>query len=293
MRVSSGQVFENQRRNVQANYADMIRWQNQLSSGKRVEKLSDDPFQAGVLLRKRSIKSSIEQYNMNLRVAKDYLGSSEKSLTEMQNLMRNAYQLAVQGASDAVDQPARTALADQVRQMQNRLVELANSRGQDGQFLFGGQLNQTTPYTSTGSALTYNGDINDIRVETAPGQTLKVNTTGGTDFIAAFDALESLRVNLLGGNIGALSGINVDGLKKQVDRFSQLRSEAGVAMQHVQSQEAMNGRRMDELTEGISAIEVVDFAEAVTGLKRAETAYQAALQVSATSFRLSLLDYLR
>lgn len=64
-------------------------------------------------------------------------------------------------------------------------------------------------------------------------------------------------------------------------------------MQQVTSLKSQNLLRMDELTEGISAIEEVDFTFAVSELSRAQTAYQAALSVSANGFSLSLMDYLR
>ncbi len=293
MRVTSGHIYDNSKRNIQGNFAEMVKWQNQLSSGKRVTKLSDDAAQSGLLLRQRSLKSAISQYDSNLRIAKDYTGNSETQLTEMQGILRKGYELAVQGANSTVDQPARLALADQVVQMQKRLVDLANGKGNDGQYLFAGQLTDTQPYTISGNTITYNGDANGIRIETSPGQTMKVNIAGGQDFINAYNQLESLRVNLIGGQPGVISGMNVDALKAQTDRFSQLRSEAGIAMQQVRDLESMNARRMDELTEGISAIEDVDFADAVTELSRAQTAYQASLQVASNSFNLSLMDYLR
>lgn len=293
MRISTGQLYDNSKRNVQANFAEMVKWQNQLSSGKRITKLSDDSGQSGVLLRQKAVKSAIEQYDANLRAATNYLGNSETALTEIQNITRKGYELAVQGATSTMDQTARLSLADQVAQMQRRLVDIANSKGNDGQYLFAGQKNDTIPYTISGATITYAGDSNAIRIETAPGQTMKVNTTGGADFINAYNELESLRVNLIGGQPGVISGTNVDAMKHQTERFSQLRSEAGIAMQQVNDLKSMNTRRMDQLTEGISTIEDVDFADAVTQLSRAQTAYQASLQVSANSFNLSLMDYLR
>ena len=293
LRISSGQIYDNSKRNIQTNFSEMVKWQNQLSSGKRITKLSDDAMQSAVLLRQKSVKSAIEQYDTNLRAATNYLGNSETALTEMQNILKKGYELAISGATSTMDQPARIALADQIGQMQRRFVDLANTKANEGQYLFAGQKNDAAPYSITGATITYSGDANAIRIETSPGQTLKVNTDGGPDFVNAYNALESLRVNLIGGQPGVISGVNVGEMQAQTQRFSQLRSEAGVAMQQVTDLKSMNARRMDELTEGISSIEDVDFAEAVTQLSRAQTAYQASLQVSANSFSLSLMDYLR
>ena len=293
MRISTGQIFENNRNNVQANYATMAKWQMQLASGRRVDKLSDDAPQSALLLRQKSIKSAIQQYDNNLRHATGYLGQSEVALTEIQGMMRKAYEISVQGATSSLDQPARLALADQVAQMQQRFIDVANSRGNEGQYLFAGMSNAAAPYSLTGPTLSFTGDTGDIRIETSPSQTMKVNTTGGADFVSAYAALESLKTNLIGGQPGVISGTNVGELQAQTARFSQLRSEVGVAMQQVTSLKSQNVLRMDELTEGISAIEEVDFTFAVSELSRAQTAYQAALSVSANGFSLSLMDYLR
>lgn len=293
MRITTGQLFENNRRQVQANYAAMAKWQAQLASGRRVESLSDDSAQSSLLLRKKGIRSAIEQYDNNLRHATGYLGQSEVALTEIQSIMRKAYELAIQGATSTLDQPARLAIADEVNQMQDRYIALANSRGNEGQYLFGGMANSAPPYARAGNRLEFFGDTGDIRVETSPSQTMKVNTTGGNDFLEGFAALESLKQNLIGGQPGVISGTNVGALQSLSGRFGQLRSEVGVTMQQVNSLKSDNRRRMDELTEGISAIEDVDFTVAVSELSRAQTAYQAALTVSANGFSLSLMDYLR
>jgi len=293
MRITTGQLFESNRRNVQANFAEMAKWQEQLASGKRMEILSDDAPQSALLLRQKGIRSAIEQYDRNLRNATGYLGQSEVALTEIQSIMNKGYEIAIQGATSSLDQAARLSLADQVTQMQQRMKDLANARGNEGQYLFGGMSNTSAPYLLSGSTLTYVGDTGDIRVETSPGQTMKVNITGGEDFTNAYAALESLKSNLIGGQPGVISGTNVGELQTQSARFSQLRAEVGVAMQQVTSLKSGNQRRMDELTEGISNIEDVDVTVAVTELSRAQTAYQAALAVSANGFSLSLMDYLR
>lgn len=293
MRISTGQQFDTQRRAISANYAEMARWQNQIASGRRIEKLSDDPFSSGVLLRQRTLRTQLEQFQTNLRVAKDYAGNSENALGEIHDMLRRAYTSAVQGANTTVEQTSRNGMAEEIGRMQERLIMLANSRGNDGQYLFAGRNVTQQPYQFTGTTITYSGDTDPVLIETGPNSTMRVNTPGGDPFIDAYNALEQLKVNLFGGNLGALSNINVAELQARRDQFSRLRSDAGAVMRQVTELEINNRRRMDELTEGISTIEDVDISEAVAELKRTEVAYQASLQTMSMSFRLSLLDYMR
>ncbi|MBN8690278.1 MAG: flagellar hook-associated protein FlgL [Armatimonadetes bacterium] len=293
MRISTSQIYENSQRTVQGNYAEYMRWQSRVASGKKVEKLSDEPGQATTLLRLRSLKSHIEQYSKNLTVANDYLKNSERVLTEVSELAQKGYQLAIQGATSTMDQNSRQAIAGQVAQMQDRLLAIANEKGNSGQFLFAGQKTETQPFTVASNALVYNGDTNKVLVETAPGKTLQVNTAASQTVVNLYAQLESLKSNLTGGHIGNLSGIDVPALESLRQEVTQARSEAGNRLYVVTNQKADNDRRSDDLMEGISGIEDVDLAEAVSELKRAETAYQASLQVAAGTLQLSLLDYLR
>jgi flagellar hook-associated protein 3 FlgL len=293
MRISQNQIYDGQRRSIQKTFAEMAKWQDAMSTGRKINTVSDDPLNTGILLKSRSVKSAITQYDGNLRVAKDYLGNSENRLSDIGDVLNQAYQLAVQGGTSTVDQKAKEALATQVDQLQARLLTLANSQGSDNQYLFAGQATDKPPYSIASNALLYAGDANPIRIETGPLQTLNVNTPGGKTFQDAFSRLEKLKVNLRTANTSAISGIDIADIQKSLGEFRQLRSEAGTAMRTVDGLQSVNRRRMDELTEGISNIEEVDYAEAATRLKQSETAYQAALQVTANASRLSLLDYLR
>lgn len=293
MRISQNQIYDGQRRAVSKSFAEVAKWQDAIASGKRIQKVSDNAYDSGIILKSRSVKAAINQYDSNLRVAKDYIGNSENRLADIGDLLNRSYQLAVQGGTSTVDQNARVALATQIEQIQQQFVTLANSQGSDNQYLFAGQRTDAPPYTVTAGALIYNGDANPIRVETGPLQTLNVNTPGGQQFTDAYARMEQLKVNLRSGNVSGISGIDIAEVQKSLNDFRQLRSEAGTAMRTVDDLQSVNRRRMDELTEGISNLEDVDYAEAVTRLKASETAYQAALQVTANSFKLSLMDYLR
>lgn len=293
MRISTGQIFGSQKTLAQMRLADYVQAQRQVASGKRIEELTDDPAGAVRMLSAKSIHRAIEQYDANLRVGRDYLKSSETALSEIHDLMNRAYTLALSGANETSDQAARAAMANEVESIMTQFVRLANSQGATGQYLFAGQDNGTEPYTRTLGTLNYNGDALPIHIEVTAGETMKVNTTGGTLFTNAFTVLEELRTNLLGGNQSALSGVSVANLKTQQEQFRLARGEVGNNLRRIDELAQHNTRRKDDLATQISDIEDVDMVDAITKLQQAEQAYQAALQVSSQTFRLSLLDYLR
>lgn len=282
-------------------YSDTIRTaqertfeaQRRLLTGKRVETMSDDPVAGSLILSAKGIKQSVEQYNTNLRAAKDYLGSSELAVNDINALLRNAYQSAVRAANGVYDQESRTALANDIATMQKRLVDLGNSKGSTGQYLFAGQQNDSAAFTVSGSVLTFNGDTNNINIETGPGETMAVNSQLGATLVQAYADLEKLRVDLIGGNLGAISGVDLPAIQSRMSDMRKELSLIGSKSASVIELGNQNGRRMDELQSQISDLEEVDMAAALTEYQAAQTAYQAAMQTAASGFGLSLLDFIR
>lgn len=293
MRVSTNQLYTNHQRSISKRQAEFSTAQMQVSTGKRITQLSDDPSATPYLIQSRSVRSAVERYQKNLTSGKDFLANSESSLNEVAKIMTQGYQLALQGATSATEQTSRDAIATTVNTLQERLVSLANTRGNRGQFIFGGQTNEAGPFSVSSGTLTFNGDTNPIQIETAPGTRMTVSTDTSATFIEAYDALEALKNDLRGGNIGNLSGLDVPRLQTSFETMNALRGDVGARLQRVGELETENQRRMDELTTTISEIEDVDIVEAVSRMQQTQVAYQAALQASSVSFNLSLMDFMR
>lgn len=292
MRVSTAHQYENYSRQVQMAQARHLEAQRRVVTGKKLEVMADDPFNGGIVLRMSAVRQASDQYRSNLQTAKGWLGFSESALGDIGGIMTQAYQRAIQAANGITDQAAREGMAREVEDMQRRLVDLANSKGPGGQYLFAGQRTETKPYTITLTTLAYNGDDKQIVVETGPGETQVINTPGGALFLDAYAALESLKTHLRGGDISAISGVDLQQLKTSMNQLATARGDAGFRLQHVTDLDGQHARRIDELTAGISNLEDVDLAKAATDLQLAATAYQAALQVAARGFSLSLMDFL-
>lgn len=293
MRISNLQLHRSHQQSIADRYADFARMQEQVSTGKRIQRPSDDPAASSQILKSRSLKSSLERYSANLETADRSLKQNENVVSEISEIFKKAYQLNVSGASSAVSQTARNGMAAEVAELQRRFVELANSRGTNGEYLFAGTMNDAQPYTVGSGTLTYNGDNGALRVETGPGETMQVNIEGGDTFVEAYEALENLRMSLQGGNVGDLSGVQLPAIQSQMDEWSAVRGDLGYKMNRVDALTSSHTRRIDDLTTSISDLEDVDLAQALSDLSLAQVAYQASLQAASTSFRLSLMDYLQ
>ncbi|HRF59092.1 MAG TPA: flagellar hook-associated protein FlgL [Fimbriimonadaceae bacterium] len=292
MRVSTSYQYDSFSRQIRDAQSRYVAAQRVATSGKRLEHPSDDPFGTSVSLSARAVRSAIEQYDKNLVNARGVLGLSENAVSGLNDLLREGYTMAVRAAQTTVDQEGRNGMAAQVAELQRRLVALGNSRGPAGEYLFGGQKNDVAPFAAANGALTFSGDNNSVIVETGPGVTMSISTPGEQLFKAAYDKLESLRQNLLGGTTSSTEG-DIQPLQDQMAVTRAQLAEIGSRMRSVTTLKTDNARRLDGLAVQISDVEDVDMAEAIVALKQAENAYTAALQVGSQGFNLSLMDFIR
>ncbi len=284
------EAYQLQILNAQRRYTEA---QERVTTGRRFTSASEDLIAAGTVLSARAAQRQVEALDRNLRVASDYLGTSETAVSEAVTLLRRASVLAVQGANSTVEPLAREAMANEVAEIQRRLVEMANSRGTQGQFVFAGQANGTRPFTATPPTLTFNGDTDPIRVETRPGEMTRVDTPSSDFWTGAYADLENLRTSLLSGNPNLIGGRDVAAIQARSDGALRLQGDIGARLQTVTALKSDNARRIDEFTERISDAQDIDLAQAITEMQLAQTAYQASLQVTARASDLSLLDFLR
>lgn len=293
MRISSNFQYESYKAQVAGALERYTEAQLQVSSGKRLNKPSDDPLGSGILLSYSKLRASIEQYGKNVSAAEGYLGFTETALGELTTLTRRAYEFAVRSANGATDQAGRQGMVTEVEEIQRRLIDLGNSRGPQNQFIFAGHSTKTQPFALGPSGITFSGDNNAYTVEVGPNQLLAANLPGEDLFTGLYNALESLKTNLQGGNLGALSGQDIPELQNQLDSIAQLRGVVGSRLNTISNLKVEHTRRIDELTARSADIEEVDMTDAVVKLRVAETAYHAALATVSQGFGLSLIDFIQ
>lgn len=305
MRVTNGMMVDHVMRNLQNNLRRMDRLSEQLSSGRRIQVPSDDPAGAAEALRLQSALGETKQYRQNIEDAVSWMNSTDAALAEMGSALQRARELAVYGSTDSLSNLDRQAIADEVDQLLQHLVQVGNTQ-HGGRYIFAGQQTLTAPFAATvgavpggvGGALgivsvSYQGDTGTIESEIAPGITMRWNTPGNDVFQPAFDALISLRDNLRSGNSTQISQVDLANLDQAVDSTLRWRADNGAKVNRL---EVTKGRLDDlevNLTKLVSKVEDADIAEVVMQLAQAESVYKAALGTGARIIQPTLLDFLR
>ena len=295
MRVTTTTMLNTFMRNLSRNNDRMERIQQQLTTGKRLSRPSDDPPAVGRALAYRGSVAAGDQYLRTMDQSLAWLNSSDTTLDSIGQLMHRARELAVQGANDTAAASQRDALAQEVDEILEQMIVFGNASLR-GQRLFAGLATDADPFAPVGSpiaSVTWSGDSGDMLREFDVGTTMAINVTGDRFMPEIFDALIDLRDDLLAGSTTEVGGADLQALDDAFDGLLSVRAEVGARMNRLESARERQELLQVRVTELLSSVEDVDMVEAISQAALQETVYRAALQAGAKSLQESLLDYLR
>jgi flagellar hook-associated protein 3 FlgL len=175
MRVSSLQVFQQATDSLMRSLSELVRLNEQVSSGKRINKPSDDPGGAGRALDYQVVIDVDAQYRKNVGDASNFIGFTDNTLSSVSSALTRAKELAVQGANGAQSADSRAAIAQEVSQLRNQLLSLANSQFEN-RYVFSGFRTDAPAFDAT--SLSYQGDSGTINAAVDKNATIPTNVTG-------------------------------------------------------------------------------------------------------------------
>lgn len=271
------------------------RARQQVMSGKRVEKASDDP---GAMMRSiegRGEIAGLETYTRTADTATAKLATLDTTLGAMIDKLEQA-RVAVTSAQGSVPTAAqREAAAQTLEGIRDALAADLNTTVR-GVYLFSGAEATTPAYARVAGSWTYQGDASPAVVDIGPGQTVEVSVDGqsiaqGGDAANILNDLETLITAVRAGDqTGMATGATAIG--RAFDRVTRAQSNVGVDQQAIAERKGQISASRLGLLARVSEDEDADLAMAISEMNRADTAYRAALGAIGTASRQSLLDYL-
>ncbi|PPD05319.1 MAG: flagellar hook-associated protein 3 [Methylobacter sp.] len=275
--------------------------QLQLSSGQRISKPSDDPAGAAKIINVSQQIDQLEQYQTNIGAAQQRLELEDSTLKTANEAVQRLQEIATQSLNDINNANNRKTLAEEVDQLSNQLLALANTRSANGEYLFAGFKSSTPPFAASGNAtapfFSYNGDTNQRLIQISetrtiadgdPGSTIfGPSTAGGSDSI--FDVLRQFSDELKANSpqVGIL-----DKLKTALNQVSAAQSSVGVRLNALDSQQTANADFILNAQTVLSNTQDLDYAEAISRYNLQTTALQAAQQTFSRVQRLTLFSEL-
>lgn len=296
VRVTQSMLNRTFLQNLSRNLASLDKLQNQLSSGRKIAKPSDDPVVAVRGMAYRSALVEIAQFKRNVDEGLTWLETTDKALDEATNLLQRARELLVRGLNGAMTDEDRAAMAKEIAQIKEQLGNVANT-AVAGRYIFAGTDTKNPPYDAqTGTWANQNGQ--DILVEIGKGIYLPINVLGKDVFAVpdaangVFGVLDTIARGLDGDATVNLNA-ELGRLDQQLDNLLAVRATVGARMNRFELIQYRLESDEVNVTRLLSKEEDADMAEVITNLKTAENVYRAALAAGARIIQPSLVDFLR
>jgi len=298
MRTTFNSQFRDGAAGIEAATQRIIEAQRQVSTGKKLNKISDDPAGAASAIAERNALGAVEQYEKTSQNIGSRLTVVDTVLDDVISKLTKVQTVALAGRGTPKTQLERDAAAEELRGLREALLDNLNATFH-GTFIFSGANATTPPYTVGGGGVVgaYAGSATEQGVDIGDGRAVTVAFNGnaiaqGTDGQHMFDALDDLITAVVAGDeTNVTSGIQA--MERAFQRATAAQSSLGNDMHEIDTQKLRLQQMRLSGTERLSKLEEANMAEAITSMTNAEAAYQAALGAVGTATRASLMDYLK
>jgi flagellar hook-associated protein 3 FlgL len=291
-RITQRAVARSALRNLEPNLARMSELQQQLASGRSIQRPSDSPSGTISALRLRSDLRRSDQLGRNGDDGLGWLGQADNSLTSGLDAVRRARDLTLQGSNAAMGANEREALALEVESIRDGLLSVANTTYLD-QPIFAGTAAPTAAFDANGA---YQGNAGLITRTVGPGVSVQVNMVGtdvfGPDGDNLFTTLTKIASDLR-GNPSQLATADLEKLDEGFLRLQNALSTVGSRYHQVELMQARTESSRVDAKNQLAEVEGVDLPGTIVELQLQEVAYQAALAATAKVIQPSLVDFLR
>jgi flagellar hook-associated protein 3 FlgL len=271
--------------------------QTAIASGKAIDRFSDIPGTAGLLLRAKSDRAETtafigqnERLLDRMHTVDGTIGAVGDLAERMRALLVNRLDAAT-GSAVPLDSEIDSALEEVASRLNLRI---------DGRYVFGGSRTDTAPVvlpsppaTTTDASLYYRGDLVAVTARVASDVELDHGVTAADDgFALLVSALGQARAAHLAQDRAGLESALTD-LSAAMDGIAELRGAMGAKAARLEAITESQRSTMLYLDETVSRIEATDIPTALSRLAEDQASLEAAFVTVSRLSQLSLADYLR
>lgn len=299
MRVSSGQMQNYILQGLSDQGMRYAEASQQMTTGNRILRPSDDPLGTVKLLGLEREQKSLEQYQTNIHTVTSRLNKAETYLQASVDVLMRVNDLALAAVNGSNSDTDRVAAAQELRNLYTTLLDTANARGEEGEYLFSGsQLRTPAVAVDAAGNHTYQGDALTRQVSVAKGVMIASNDTAEGLFFDAtgnlFDDLEAFidALNTPGNSARAEGEVMLERFNRTLDQVNHTLTDIGgrlntlVQLGMAQEDLALANQKI------IGEINDLDYAEVMMRISQIELALTATQKTYANINQLSLFDYL-
>lgn len=207
MRISTKEVFDSGSQAIMQGQVDLMKTQQQISSGRKFMSGADDPVAAANGLRLRQAVDVNTQYQVNQKVALGALSQTEAVLGDIGGLLMDVRTSILAAGNNNLLDSDRQNIAQEIAGKLQQLIGYANSTDGAGSYLFGGYSDTTQPYSQTGTSVVYAGDQGGRGLQVSDSRVIDVSVNGA----GVFDRVPT------GNGVFATSALGTNGGSGTID----------------------------------------------------------------------------
>lgn len=300
----------------------MGQWQEQLSTGSKLLRPSDDPVGVTKAMSYRTQLTQNAQYKENLDTATKWLDTTDTSLASVTSAMTRVQELITQAANDTNQTVDREKMLVEIKQIQQEIHDLANTKVGDTYLFSGTRTNEPLYKTDSTTGVTFNSEAGtdieapengfgeSVNIEIYNDIQLDINTTGAMKMFRKIDEVFTrIEEALTGANSnGETSGADIGSIlggtnsvedreyttiQGSIDLVLKNRAEVGAKQNRVDMMSDRLALQKEALTKQQSNVEDVEYEEAITNLITQESIHRASLSVGGRIIQQTLVDFIR
>jgi flagellar hook-associated protein 3 FlgL len=201
MRIASNNRFDTVISTLQKRQSELVETQEQMTSGKRVNKPSDDPTAAARAERSLMLEKRSEAVQRGVEASRNAMTLAESTLGGAVDLMQQMREGLLAAGNGSYTASERKALADELAQLRAQLLTTANASDGAGGYLFGGQGASLSPFVDGVGGVTYTGQGGATNVSST--EQLPTTMNGEPTWLMAPSGNGSFVTGANAGNIGS------------------------------------------------------------------------------------------
>jgi flagellar hook-associated protein 3 FlgL len=297
VRVVPSEMYTDLLANIQADQQSVNQDVVEASSGKSVNNLSDNPIAVGQLVISNAQIDDVDQFSYSVSTVQGSLNTADSALNSVVSSLTEAVSVGTEAAGGTLSTSELQALGDQVNQIQQQVIGLANTTYQ-GNYVFAGTAVNTQPYSSTG---VYSGNSEVNSVDVGEGQTASMGLAGSTIFGApatagqpdlTFQALSQLSSDIQSNNQSAIS-TDIANVQSALNNVIAQRSSYGDTLQQLNTDSTNLSQEKLTLQQYQTTLVGANEAQVATDLSQSQTTLQAAIEAAGQISQDSLINYIK
>lgn len=304
MRISTQMMYDQNMRGITDSQSKWLNFGEQMSTGKRVNRPSDDPIAASQAIVLSQSQAQNSQFDLARTFATQKVSLEESVLSQVTTAIQSAQEKVVYARNGTLSDSDRASLATDLQGIRDQLMNLANSTDGNGRYIFAGYKTENVAFDQTSG--NYIGGTTPVNQQVDSARNMQISHTG-TEVFATFTSNATPEPgggtpekNLFKILDNAITSLNtpvgddqakVDqenaaidaanrGLRNSLDNVLTVRADLGTKLNELDKLNTLSNDRSLAQTSQMSDLVDVDWNAAISSY----TMQQAALQASYKAF---------